>query len=172
MGPTPATLVWGLLLAAACIIAPAATADIEVPEPANLATIQAAIDGASSGDTVVIPAGTVDFAGGQLRLNKAGVSLRGAGSGSSVGTVFTGSVQTNITAPPADCVSGQGFAPMLCIKFSSPAAPIIIEGIRFKNAAQDSPPSDWIPAPTYPGPSQAINVEARGVAAGTPSIIR
>jgi len=143
--------------------------------PANntVAGIQAAINNASSGDTVVIPAATIDFGTKRLTLSKAGVSLKGAGSSGSAGqqTIFRTSAGIDNTSPDkTDCTSDIQ-DPLLCVNgftVTGGTPPTVIDGIAFINSAQNAPP---VFGP-YPGPSMGISVRVAGPSGSTPSVIK
>jgi hypothetical protein len=129
-------------------------ADISSSAINTVQDIQAAIDVATAGSTVVIPDKVFDF--GTVRLTlKPGVSLRGAGFSKTVFqssvSVTTGTVCTTAEQDPLLCVAGNLDA----------ANPTIIEGITFNNAAQNAPP---ILTTTYPGPSMGIRLHTAAVA--------
>lgn len=163
-----------LAVASMLCLAVVAQAATVVQVNADLTAIQNAINAAddSSGtaDTVIeIRAGTVNTGSSFLRLNKWGVSLKGAGPGL---TVFeTG--ETTVNAAGSCYANGEGTPLLTVCKSVNPApdpppgaTPTVIEGITFRN----SNPTPF--SSPYSGAEKGIGVIMAGPSAANPSIIR
>lgn len=129
----------------------AAGGDVSVP--LSVTAIQNALNAASAGTTIVVGVGELDLVTTTLVINKAGVSLRGAGAGLTIFKSSQTSLQRllSIEGTPVDTPTG--------------VTPTVIEGITFLNSALTVPLAQAI------GPRGAIQVKVSGPQ-GSQSVIR